>query len=107
MDMDNGMEKRIAFLVLIAGRKQKDALLTMMTGMGCGVINILYGRGSVKAGYLKDMLGLHVEENKVLITCLIRDEKAEEVMKNLTETFEFNRPNTGIAFTVPVRGVLY
>ena len=92
----------INFLTLIAGRNQKEVLLTALANHGARLINTLYGKGSVKAGFLRDMLGLVPEENKVLITCLISDEKSAAIFKMLTEDFHFDKPNTGIAFTIPI-----
>ncbi len=48
------------------------------------------------------MLGLVPEEHKVLITCLISRGKVDKVMEMLEREFHFNRPNTGIAFTIPI-----
>lgn len=92
----------IVFLMLIAGRKQKDALLDALTEAGGKLIKTVYGRGSVKSSYLKDMLGLVPEENKVVITCLLSGEKADAALEMLVKKFNFDKPNTGIAFTIPV-----
>ncbi|MCE5234924.1 MAG: hypothetical protein ABFC62_07935 [Clostridiaceae bacterium] len=90
----------IVFLTLIAGRKQKEALLDALTEAGGKLINVIYGRGSVKTSYLKDMFGLVPEENKVLITCLLAGDKTEGVFDVLVKKFRFDRPNTGVAFTI-------
>lgn len=92
----------IKFLTLIAGRKHKDALLDALFKAGGRLINIVYGRGSVKSSYIKDMLGLVPEENKVVITCLLPGEKSDAVLDMLVREFNFDKPNTGIAFTIPV-----
>ena len=98
---------KIYFLVIIAGRKQKNELLTMLTEAGTPIINTLYGRGTVKTGYLMNLLGIVSEENKVVITSIMTDVKTDTVMNMLVEKFGFNEPNTGIAFAVPVNGLLY
>lgn len=100
--MKNDDAEEILFLVLIAGRKQKDPLLTMLLQSGARVVNTLYGRGSVKAGCLKNALGLVPEENKVVITCVSTNEKADVILKLLIDQFGFHKPNTGIAFTIPI-----
>lgn len=99
--------KNLAFLMLIAERKLKDELLTQITEAGGRLVNTVYGKGSVKASLLKDMLGLVSEENKVVITCLARGEDADSILGMLEQKFSFNKPNTGIAFTVPVENLAF
>lgn len=100
--MKNEATNQLVFLTLITGRKQKDALLNMLTESGGCLISTLYGKGSVKANYIKNVLGLIPEENKVVITCLLNDAKADAILEVLVKKFKFDKPNTGIAFTVPV-----
>ena len=99
--------KQITQMMLIAGRKRYDELLGAMSDMGARVINTIYGKGSVKASYMMDAFGLVPEENKVVITCLIPSDKLDAMFDMLDERFEFNKPNTGIAFTIPVEKLSY
>lgn len=92
----------IMHLTIIAGRKNKDELLGLLSGGGGHLIDVSYGRGAYKSNYLKDVLGLTPEECKIVITCIISESKADEVIKKLEEEHNFNERNTGIAFTVPV-----
>lgn len=100
-------EHSIEFLMLIAERKYKEELCTMLTRAGGRIISTIYAKGSVKANSLMEVLGFVVEEHKVLITSLISDEKADDVLKTLIKEFHFDNPNTGIAFTIPVEGLSY
>jgi hypothetical protein len=104
--MDNCLNG-LFFLTLIAGRKQKDALLDALTEAGGRLVNIVYGKGTVnsshlKSIYLKSILGMTPDENKVIITCLLSGEKSDAVFEMLIKKFNFDQQNTGIAFTVPV-----
>ena len=92
----------IEFLMIIAGRKLKEDLLKALSENGGRLFSVVYGKGSVKSSYLIDALGLVPEENKVVITGLLPKKKSEEIVRMLTEKFDFDKPNTGIAFTVPV-----
>jgi len=94
-------------MVVIAGRNQKEAILSAMSEKGCHVINVLYGKGCADADFVMDALGLVHEENKILITCLILNNKAEVILDMLVSEFEFNKPNTGVAYTIPVEKLLY
>lgn len=98
----NDVSCNIVFLMLVAGRKQKDALLDALTEAGGRLIKMVYGRGFGKSGYLQDVLGLVPEEDKVVITCLLPEEKSDAVLEMLVKKFHFDKPNTGIAFTIPV-----
>ena len=92
----------IDFFTVIAGRKLKESLMTEISENGGRLLNVIYGQGSVKASYLMDVFGFTPEENKVIITCLIPKKKSDEMLKMMTEKFNFDKPNTGIAFTTPV-----
>lgn len=92
----------IEFLMVIAGRKQKSALLDTLSGAGAKLVHIMYGRGSVQASHLKQALGLVPEEQKVLIICLVPRIKLDGIFSMLNAQFHFEKPNTGIAFTMPV-----
>lgn len=92
----------IDFLIIIAGRKMKSRLLDAVSECGGRMMEIVYGKGSVKASYLQDAFGLVPEENKVVITCLASRKRSDKIMNMLTNEFDFDMPNTGIAFTIPV-----
>lgn len=92
----------VHFLTLIAGRNHKDELLKLLLDSNCHLINIVYAKGSVKTGYFKDMLGLVPEEKKVIITCLISGSLSGNLLDRLIEKFNFDKPNTGVAFVTPV-----
>ena len=99
--------KKLLFLVIIAGRKRKDDLLKALCKAGGHFITIYYGKGSVKAGFLLDAFGLVAEENKVIITCLCMHNEAEAIFDMLVKDFKFTKPNTGIAYTIPVSMLAY
>ena len=92
----------IDFLTLIAVRNKKEEILKFMLSSGCHLVDVVYAKGSVKSEYFRDMLGLVPEEKKVMITCLIAGNLSEHLLEQLMEKFEFGKPNTGIAFTIPV-----
>jgi len=93
----------LVFLTVIAGRKLKDALTESLSEEGGRLITVMYGKGAVTSDYLSDMFGLVAEENKVVITCLLACKKTDAVWNMLITKFHFDKPNTGIAFTVPIQ----
>ena len=92
----------ITFLVVIAGRKKKDVLLSALLESGARLMNTIYGKGTVKASYLENLLGLIPEENKTVILCATTTKKVDAILEMLVERFHFDKPNTGVAFTVPI-----
>jgi hypothetical protein len=95
-------DERLLFSVIIVGRDKKDDVLTALHTAGVHVINALYGHGTVKAGYLENMLGLVPEQNKVVITTIAEFDESHAMLEMLRADFDFDNPNTGIAFTIPV-----
>jgi len=103
--MNQCAPEHIAFLVIVAGRKQKKALLKILLQMECRIVNTLYGKSSIQAKHLVEMLGFVPEENKVVITCILKNDKVESILDTLKHDFHFDKPNTGIAFTIPISGI--
>ena len=98
----SGFKYGVDFLTLIAGRKHKEEILKFLLDSGCHLIDVVYAKGSVHTRYFRDMLGLVPEEKKVMITCLIAGNLSSQLLDQLVEKFNFDKPNTGIAFVVPV-----
>ncbi|MDR2112595.1 MAG: hypothetical protein LBQ62_05790 [Candidatus Accumulibacter sp.] len=92
----------IVLLAVIVERKRKDDLIAMLSEAGGQLINTMYGKGLVKAGYLREALGLVPEENRVIVTCLLPSEESAPMLDALIEKFGLDKPHAGAAFTVPV-----
>lgn len=92
----------VEFLVIIAGRKQKEELVHAITQAGARLVNVMYGKGSVSASYLRDVFGFVPEENKVVIICLAASHKTDSILEMLIDSFDFNSPNSGIAFATSI-----
>jgi hypothetical protein len=103
--MANNDSPKIMYMVIIAGRKQKDRLLTALSGKGCRIIHTFYGKGTANPDHILDSI-MH-EENKVLITCLVSGEESETIFNMLLTDFNFDEKDTGIAYMIPVDKVSY
>ena len=42
-----------------------------------------------------------------MISCLLKTERAKELIALLCKEYRFDKPNTGIAFGVPVEGLAF
>ena len=92
----------VDFLTLITSRNKKEEILKLLLDSGCHLVDVVYAKGSVQSGYFKDMLGLVPEEKKIMITCLVAGNLSDELLDQLVKKLNFDKPNTGIAFVVPV-----
>lgn len=92
----------IDYLTVITARKYKDNVLKLLLDSGCYLIDVVYAKGSVHSGYFKDMLGLVADEKKVLITCILKSNLTPQLMEQFVTKLNFDQPNTGIAYVIPV-----
>jgi len=92
----------VEFLTIIAGRKHEDEILKLLVESRAHLINVVYAKGSVESGYFRDMLGLVREEKKVMIACIVTSDISDKIFEQLVSKFNFDKPNTGIAFVVPI-----
>lgn len=98
----NKLEYGIDYVTLVTGRRYKEEILKFLIASGCHLVEVIYAKGSVKSGYMKDMLGLIPEEKKVMITCFIASHMSSQLLEALNTKFDFEKQNTGIAFAIPV-----
>ncbi|MDR2267715.1 MAG: hypothetical protein LBE09_09105 [Christensenellaceae bacterium] len=101
------MENKIEFLIVIGVREQKAQLLTTLAECGAAICHVVYGKGIAKDNELLHVLSLVPERNKVIILSLIKSSKVDNCLELLDNKHEFNKSNTGIAFTMPVESVVY
>jgi hypothetical protein len=97
----------IVLLTVIIDRKAKDELIAALSEAGGQLINTIYGKGLVKAGYLREALGLVPEDNRVVVVCLLPREEAGPLIETLTGKFGLDKPNAGRAFTLPVESLSF
>lgn len=98
----NNSDYTIDYLTVIAARQYADDVLKLLLDSGCHLIDVVYAKGSVRTGYFKDLLGLVTDEKKVLITCILTSNITPLLMEHFVTKLNFDQPNTGIAFVIPV-----
>jgi len=89
-------------MVIIASRKQRKALLKALVDSGVKLTNAIYCRGTVDADIVMRSIGLVSEADKVMVLCELPEILVNRVLQMLVDTFHFNQPNTGVAFTVDI-----
>jgi hypothetical protein len=97
----------IVYLTVIAGRKIKQELVNSLAEAGCALFDVVYGNGFVKGNDLLAAFGFVDDGGKVIITSLTNSARVDKIFEMLNTRFHFDKPNTGIAFTVPVSNLTY
>ena len=105
--MSNEKSISLQYLVIIAEQKKKDKFITLLTENDAHEIRTIYGRGSMSPGAIAAAFGFEAEQGKVIISCLVTTEKAKQLINTLYTDYKFKKPNTGIAFAVPVEGLAF
>ncbi|HNX16204.1 MAG TPA: hypothetical protein PKO28_02375 [Bacilli bacterium] len=93
-------------LAIIAKRSQKQKILQSIVDFGVAMINQVLAKGSAKEGLLRT-LGLTREEQYVFLSGFVPHEKVGEIFDLLKSQYNFNKPNSGIAFTIPLDKISY
>ena len=91
------------FLFIIAKRKLKDSILKELLQYETIICNTVYGKGWAKRNEILAALGLVSEQNKIVFLCLVNKNNVESIFGMLEQKFSFGQPDSGIAFTIPVK----
>lgn len=105
--MSNEKNISLQYLVIIAEQKKKDKFISLLTENEAHEIRTIYGRGSMSPSAIAAAFGFEAEQGKVIISCLVTTEKAKQLMQILYKDYKFEKPNTGIAFSVAVEGLMF
>ena len=97
----------IVMMTLIAKREEKDNLLSALSESEIHLSNVSYGRGFVRTGYVKFSFGMSRDVRTVIIFCVSTDTKINKFLDRLLTEFNFDKPHTGIAYTIPINSISY
>ena len=97
----------VQYVMLIADQKKKKKFLSLLSDYDARGIEIVYGHGSMSPSALAAAFGFEAEQGKVLISCLMKADNARALMEVLYKDYNFDRANTGIAFSITVEGLTY
>lgn len=105
--MSDATINKLQYFVIIAEQKKKDKFCALLSDYGAHGIETVYGHGSMSPSALAAAFGFEAEQGKVLISCLMKTERAQELIGVLYNDYNFKKPNTGIAFSVSVEGLAF
>lgn len=92
----------IKALFVIVDKGNADEVCEMANKKGAKGATIIHGRGTGShiAHPLFDMV---IEPEKEIIMFLLQEDKVEQISKDISDRFEFNKPSTGILFVMDVK----
>jgi|GEM_PF-1792187 len=105
--MTNAQNNGLQYFVIIAEQKKKNKFLSLLGDYEAYGVQVVYAHGSANPNAFASAFGFEVEQNKVLISCLLKYDKAKELLETLYNEHNFKKPNTGIAFGVSVEGLAF
>ena len=96
--------KKLKLLVTVVNRKKTEFYLDYLTGFDVTFQTAVAGLGTATSDTMY-LLGL-ADSDKSVIFSVLREDKAEDAMMGLEEKFHTLRGGKGIAFTIPMTGVI-
>ena len=105
--MSDTNKSSLQYFVIIAGQKKKDKFIQLLNAHGARGVSIVYGHGSMSRSALAAAFGIGAESGRALISCLVKRDQAEKLVAALYKDYDFDKPNTGIAFSIPVEGLAF
>ncbi len=96
--------KKLKLLITVVNRKKTEFYLDYLTGFEVNFQTAVAAQGTASSDMMF-LLGL-AESDKSVIFSILREDRAEEAMQGLEEKFHNLRGGKGIAFTVPLTGVI-
>lgn len=96
--------KKLKLLVTVVSRNKSEFYMDYLSGFDINLQTAVAGQGTAPSDALY-LLGL-ANSDKSVIFSVLREDRTEEVMHGLEEKFHTVRGGKGIAFTVPMTGVI-
>ena len=96
--------KKLKLLITVVNRKKTEFYLDYLTGFEVNFQTAVAAQGTASSDMMY-LLGL-ADSDKSVIFSILREDRAEEAMQGLDEKFHNLRGGKGIAFTVPLTGVI-
>ena len=95
--------KKLKLLITVVDRQKGEFYLDVISQFDVNCQMAMGGLGTA-ASELVELLGL--EPHKAVILSVVREDRVEEIMNTLEDKFATIRNGKGIAFTIPLSGVI-
>ncbi len=97
-------DKSYSLMVIILDRGKGSRVLELACQMGACDASCVLGKGTIKNKFLQ-MIAMD-EAEKEIILIVVPSQREVEILNFLNGKFHFERPGHGIAFTMPLAGLL-
>lgn len=104
--MNNKMNG-LQYFVIILDINKKNKFLSLLGEYGAHAIDTVYGYGSVNSNVVVSAFGFEARSKKAIISCLLKNDKAKELLDVLYKKYKFEKPNTGFAFSIPIEELAF
>lgn len=94
---------KLKLLCIIVDRDKVEKIRETVRKNGSAFCHISYGKGTAQNDLL-NILGLG-ETEKGLLFATVDDEKLHRIYEALKKEYDFEKPGSGISFTVPLTSV--
>lgn len=95
--------KKLKLVITVVDRAKAEFYLDVFSQFDVNFQMVTGGKGTAHSEIV-EMLGLNV--HKAVIMSVVREDRVDAIMKCLEEKFETIRNGKGIAFAVPLSGVI-
>ena len=96
--------KKLKLLVTVVSRNKSEFYMDYLSGFDINLQTAVAAQGTAPTDALY-LLGL-ADSDKSVIFSVVREDRTEAVMQGLEEKFHTVRGGKGIAFTIPMTGVI-
>lgn len=91
----------IVFTIVPRGIGDKVIKFVMEMGVGFSIVTL--GCGTATSTIL-DILGLGATEKDIVLS-FVKSDKSQKIIDNIIEKLNFDKPGTGISFSVPLQSI--
>jgi len=95
--------KKLKLLITVVDRSKGEFYLDVISQFEVNCQMAMQGMGTAKSEWI-DMLGLNI--HKAVILSVVREDMVETILQCLEDKFETIKNGKGVAFAIPLSGVI-
>ena len=95
--------KKLKLLFTVVDRPKAEFYLDVLSQFEVNCQMVVNGKGTAQSELI-DLLGLNI--HKAVIVSVVREDLVDEITKTLVQKFETIKNGKGIAFAVPMSGII-
>ena len=95
--------KKLKLLFTVVDRPKAEFYLDVLSQFEVNCQMVVSGKGTAQSELI-DLLGLNI--HKAVIVSVVREDLVDEITKTLEQKFETIKNGKGIAFAVPMSGII-